>query len=160
MIRFRLQSGVEPFQDLIFGWNQHEVAQVGEDCVGPRVMWMNVNCQSVLEVVLFHRIHLNFLYCTFYIRNIFVILLILFSLIFFTMTVQLFFFYIVHLVFGSHKHTKIISFLHPYKIPFNESHSIVPSRIWFPVSVQSPHLPRLPPPLSPRSCRWRATPWS
>ena len=41
VIRFRLQSGVEPFQDLIFGWNQHEVAQVGEDCVGPRVMWMN-----------------------------------------------------------------------------------------------------------------------
>lgn len=29
MIRFRLEEGVEPFQDLIFGWNRHEVAQVG-----------------------------------------------------------------------------------------------------------------------------------
>lgn len=29
VIRFRLEEGVEPFQDLIFGWNRHEVAQVG-----------------------------------------------------------------------------------------------------------------------------------
>lgn len=28
VIRFRLETGVEPFQDLIFGWNHHEVAQV------------------------------------------------------------------------------------------------------------------------------------
>lgn len=28
VIRFRLQEGVEPFQDLIFGWTRHEVAQV------------------------------------------------------------------------------------------------------------------------------------
>ncbi|MEQ2161619.1 Glutamyl-tRNA synthetase, partial [Goodea atripinnis] len=27
VIRFRLEAGVEPFQDLIFGWNRHEVAQ-------------------------------------------------------------------------------------------------------------------------------------
>ncbi|CAL8330802.1 unnamed protein product [Lota lota] len=33
VIRFRLQSGVEPFQDLIFGWNHHEVAQVEGDPV-------------------------------------------------------------------------------------------------------------------------------
>lgn len=29
VIRFRLEVGVEPFQDLIFGWNRHEVAEVG-----------------------------------------------------------------------------------------------------------------------------------
>lgn len=29
VIRFRLEAGVEPFQDLVFGWNRHEVAQVG-----------------------------------------------------------------------------------------------------------------------------------
>lgn len=28
VIRFRLEAGVEPFQDLIFGLNHHEVAQV------------------------------------------------------------------------------------------------------------------------------------
>ncbi|CAL8354513.1 unnamed protein product [Boreogadus saida] len=33
VIRFRLRSGVEPFQDLVFGWNQHEVAQVEGDPV-------------------------------------------------------------------------------------------------------------------------------
>ncbi|XP_061685530.1 probable glutamate--tRNA ligase, mitochondrial [Syngnathoides biaculeatus] len=33
VIRFRLQEGVEPFQDLIFGWNRHEVAQVEGDPV-------------------------------------------------------------------------------------------------------------------------------
>lgn len=33
VIRFRLESGVEPFQDLIFGWTQHEVAQVEGDPV-------------------------------------------------------------------------------------------------------------------------------
>lgn len=33
VIRFRLEEGVEPFQDLIFGWNHHEVAQVEGDPV-------------------------------------------------------------------------------------------------------------------------------
>ncbi|XP_077462172.1 nondiscriminating glutamyl-tRNA synthetase EARS2, mitochondrial isoform X2 [Stigmatopora argus] len=33
VIRFRLQEGVEPFEDLIFGWNRHEVAQVEGDPV-------------------------------------------------------------------------------------------------------------------------------
>uniref|UniRef100_A0A3B4WYF7 Nondiscriminating glutamyl-tRNA synthetase EARS2, mitochondrial n=1 Tax=Seriola lalandi dorsalis TaxID=1841481 RepID=A0A3B4WYF7_SERLL len=33
VIRFRLDEGVEPFQDLIFGWNRHEVAQVEGDPV-------------------------------------------------------------------------------------------------------------------------------
>lgn len=33
VIRFCLESGVEPFQDLIFGWNHHEVAQVEGDPV-------------------------------------------------------------------------------------------------------------------------------
>ncbi|KAM7419683.1 hypothetical protein PAMA_016663 [Pampus argenteus] len=33
VIRFRLETGVEPFQDLIFGWNRHEVAQVEGDPV-------------------------------------------------------------------------------------------------------------------------------
>ncbi|XP_044043938.1 probable glutamate--tRNA ligase, mitochondrial isoform X1 [Siniperca chuatsi] len=33
VIRFRLDAGVEPFQDLIFGWNHHEVAQVEGDPV-------------------------------------------------------------------------------------------------------------------------------
>ncbi|CAB1454989.1 unnamed protein product [Pleuronectes platessa] len=33
VIRFRLEAGVEPFQDLIFGWNRHEVAQVEGDPV-------------------------------------------------------------------------------------------------------------------------------
>ncbi|KAG7276801.1 hypothetical protein CRUP_008751 [Coryphaenoides rupestris] len=33
VIRFRLESGVEPFQDMIFGWTQHEVAQVEGDPV-------------------------------------------------------------------------------------------------------------------------------
>uniref|UniRef100_A0A669BWD4 Nondiscriminating glutamyl-tRNA synthetase EARS2, mitochondrial n=1 Tax=Oreochromis niloticus TaxID=8128 RepID=A0A669BWD4_ORENI len=33
VIRFRLEEGVEPFQDLIFGWNRHEVAQVEGDPV-------------------------------------------------------------------------------------------------------------------------------
>lgn len=33
VIRFRLEVGVEPFQDLIFGWNRHEVAQVEGDPV-------------------------------------------------------------------------------------------------------------------------------
>lgn len=28
MIRFRLEEGAEPFQDLVFGLNHHEVAQV------------------------------------------------------------------------------------------------------------------------------------
>lgn len=28
VIRFRLEAGAEPFQDLVFGWTQHEVAQV------------------------------------------------------------------------------------------------------------------------------------
>lgn len=28
MIRFRLETGVEPFQDMVFGWSHHEVAQV------------------------------------------------------------------------------------------------------------------------------------
>lgn len=28
VIRFRLETGVEPFQDMIFGWNRHDVAQV------------------------------------------------------------------------------------------------------------------------------------
>lgn len=28
VIRFRLETGVEPFQDMIFGWNHHDVAQV------------------------------------------------------------------------------------------------------------------------------------
>ncbi|XP_077426680.1 nondiscriminating glutamyl-tRNA synthetase EARS2, mitochondrial [Vanacampus margaritifer] len=33
VIRFHLDEGVEPFQDLIFGWNRHEVAQVEGDPV-------------------------------------------------------------------------------------------------------------------------------
>ncbi|XP_045069126.1 probable glutamate--tRNA ligase, mitochondrial isoform X3 [Coregonus clupeaformis] len=33
VIRFRLESGVEPFNDLVFGWNRHEVAQVEGDPV-------------------------------------------------------------------------------------------------------------------------------
>ncbi|XP_019717455.1 nondiscriminating glutamyl-tRNA synthetase EARS2, mitochondrial [Hippocampus comes] len=33
VIRFRLEEGVESFQDLIFGWNRHEVAQVEGDPV-------------------------------------------------------------------------------------------------------------------------------
>nr|XP_057946676.1 probable glutamate--tRNA ligase, mitochondrial isoform X2 [Doryrhamphus excisus] len=33
VIRFRLKEGVEAFQDLIFGWNRHEVAQVEGDPV-------------------------------------------------------------------------------------------------------------------------------
>ncbi|XP_029003755.1 probable glutamate--tRNA ligase, mitochondrial isoform X2 [Betta splendens] len=33
VIRFRLESGAEPFQDLIFGWNRHEVAEVEGDPV-------------------------------------------------------------------------------------------------------------------------------
>ncbi|XP_077576038.1 nondiscriminating glutamyl-tRNA synthetase EARS2, mitochondrial isoform X1 [Stigmatopora nigra] len=33
VIRFRLQEGAEPFEDLIFGWNRHEVAQVEGDPV-------------------------------------------------------------------------------------------------------------------------------
>ncbi|XP_071361145.1 nondiscriminating glutamyl-tRNA synthetase EARS2, mitochondrial [Trachinotus anak] len=33
VIRFRLEVGVEPFQDLVFGWNRHEVAQVEGDPV-------------------------------------------------------------------------------------------------------------------------------
>ncbi|XP_069024479.1 nondiscriminating glutamyl-tRNA synthetase EARS2, mitochondrial [Embiotoca jacksoni] len=33
VIRFRLEAGVEPFQDLIFGWNRHDVAQVEGDPV-------------------------------------------------------------------------------------------------------------------------------
>ncbi|XP_062290548.1 probable glutamate--tRNA ligase, mitochondrial [Scomber scombrus] len=33
VIRFRLETGVEPFQDLIFGWNRHEVAEVEGDPV-------------------------------------------------------------------------------------------------------------------------------
>ncbi|KAM9770533.1 nondiscriminating glutamyl-tRNA synthetase EARS2, mitochondrial [Menidia menidia] len=33
VIRFRLETGVEPFQDLVFGWNRHEVAQVEGDPV-------------------------------------------------------------------------------------------------------------------------------
>ncbi|KAL2299142.1 hypothetical protein Nmel_014760 [Mimus melanotis] len=33
VIRFRLEKGVEPFQDLIYGWNKHEVAEVEGDPV-------------------------------------------------------------------------------------------------------------------------------
>lgn len=33
VIRFRLEEGVEAFQDLVFGWNRHEVAQVEGDPV-------------------------------------------------------------------------------------------------------------------------------
>ncbi|XP_056890802.1 probable glutamate--tRNA ligase, mitochondrial isoform X1 [Takifugu flavidus] len=33
VIRFRLETGVEPFQDMIFGWNHHDVAQVEGDPV-------------------------------------------------------------------------------------------------------------------------------
>uniref|UniRef100_A0A3Q3WIZ7 Nondiscriminating glutamyl-tRNA synthetase EARS2, mitochondrial n=1 Tax=Mola mola TaxID=94237 RepID=A0A3Q3WIZ7_MOLML len=33
VIRFHLETGVEPFKDLIFGWNHHEVAQVEGDPV-------------------------------------------------------------------------------------------------------------------------------
>ncbi|KAL1005124.1 hypothetical protein UPYG_G00054860 [Umbra pygmaea] len=33
VIRFKLESGVEPFHDLVFGWNRHEVAQVEGDPV-------------------------------------------------------------------------------------------------------------------------------
>lgn len=33
VVRFRLEPGVEPFQDLVFGWNRHEVAQVEGDPV-------------------------------------------------------------------------------------------------------------------------------
>ncbi|KAJ8245959.1 hypothetical protein GJAV_G00262160 [Gymnothorax javanicus] len=31
VIRFRLQEGVEPFDDIVFGWNRHEVATVEGD---------------------------------------------------------------------------------------------------------------------------------
>lgn len=33
VIRFRLQEGLEPFHDLVFGWTRHEVAQVEGDPV-------------------------------------------------------------------------------------------------------------------------------
>ncbi|CAJ1053986.1 probable glutamate--tRNA ligase%2C mitochondrial [Xyrichtys novacula] len=33
VIRFRLEEGVEPFQDMVFGWSRHEVAQVEGDPV-------------------------------------------------------------------------------------------------------------------------------
>lgn len=33
VIRFRLAPGVEPFQDLVFGWNRHDVAEVEGDPV-------------------------------------------------------------------------------------------------------------------------------
>ncbi|NWZ74028.1 SYEM protein, partial [Acrocephalus arundinaceus] len=33
VIRFRLEKGVEPFQDLVYGWNRHEVAEVEGDPV-------------------------------------------------------------------------------------------------------------------------------
>ncbi|KAM4584558.1 nondiscriminating glutamyl-tRNA synthetase EARS2, mitochondrial [Odontesthes bonariensis] len=33
VIRFRLEAGVEPFQDLIYGWNRHDVAEVEGDPV-------------------------------------------------------------------------------------------------------------------------------
>lgn len=33
VIRFRLETGVEPFQDMIFGWTRHDVAQVEGDPV-------------------------------------------------------------------------------------------------------------------------------
>uniref|UniRef100_A0A1A8CNZ4 Nondiscriminating glutamyl-tRNA synthetase EARS2, mitochondrial n=1 Tax=Nothobranchius kadleci TaxID=1051664 RepID=A0A1A8CNZ4_NOTKA len=33
VIRFRLETGVEPFHDLVFGWSRHEVAQVEGDPV-------------------------------------------------------------------------------------------------------------------------------
>ncbi|XP_017285251.1 probable glutamate--tRNA ligase, mitochondrial [Kryptolebias marmoratus] len=33
VIRFRLETGIQPFQDLIFGWTRHEVAQVEGDPV-------------------------------------------------------------------------------------------------------------------------------
>ncbi|XP_075869494.1 nondiscriminating glutamyl-tRNA synthetase EARS2, mitochondrial isoform X1 [Nelusetta ayraudi] len=33
VIRFRLETGVEPFQDIVFGWTHHEVAQVEGDPV-------------------------------------------------------------------------------------------------------------------------------
>uniref|UniRef100_A0A3P8YYI4 Nondiscriminating glutamyl-tRNA synthetase EARS2, mitochondrial n=1 Tax=Esox lucius TaxID=8010 RepID=A0A3P8YYI4_ESOLU len=33
VIRFKLESGAEPFHDLVFGWNRHEVAQVEGDPV-------------------------------------------------------------------------------------------------------------------------------
>ncbi|KAM6055046.1 nondiscriminating glutamyl-tRNA synthetase EARS2, mitochondrial isoform 1-T1 [Chlamydotis macqueenii] len=33
VVRFRLEKGVEPFQDLVYGWNKHEVADVEGDPV-------------------------------------------------------------------------------------------------------------------------------
>ncbi|KAI1896192.1 hypothetical protein AGOR_G00092280 [Albula goreensis] len=33
VIRFRLQEGVDPFEDMVFGWNRHEVAAVEGDPV-------------------------------------------------------------------------------------------------------------------------------
>ncbi|NXS14072.1 SYEM protein, partial [Neodrepanis coruscans] len=33
VVRFQLQKGVEPFQDLVYGWNRHEVAEVEGDPV-------------------------------------------------------------------------------------------------------------------------------
>ncbi|XP_035254157.1 probable glutamate--tRNA ligase, mitochondrial isoform X2 [Anguilla anguilla] len=33
VVRFRLQEGVEPFNDMVFGWNRHEVATVEGDPV-------------------------------------------------------------------------------------------------------------------------------
>ncbi|NP_001026638.1 probable glutamate--tRNA ligase, mitochondrial precursor [Gallus gallus] len=33
VVRFRLERGVEPFQDLVYGWNKHEVAEVEGDPV-------------------------------------------------------------------------------------------------------------------------------
>lgn len=33
VIRFRLEEGVEPFEDMVFGWNRHEVAALEGDPV-------------------------------------------------------------------------------------------------------------------------------
>ncbi|NXU53133.1 SYEM protein, partial [Turnix velox] len=33
VVRFRLEKGVEPFQDMVYGWNKHEVAEVEGDPV-------------------------------------------------------------------------------------------------------------------------------
>ncbi|NWX18712.1 SYEM protein, partial [Aegotheles bennettii] len=33
VVRFRLETGVEPFQDMVYGWNKHEVAEVEGDPV-------------------------------------------------------------------------------------------------------------------------------
>ena len=70
VVRFRLEPGVEPFQDLVFGWTRHEVAQVRQPgmevdsitCVCVCVFYVCVCvcilrvcvCEPVVRVCVFH----------------------------------------------------------------------------------------------------------